>query len=254
MDYQLITKANNIWKRAASQTQPDRLSFEVEFYKKFLNLFHVGNYFYSIFSYARNEFDLVDVQLEKVLGYSINEYDVPFLISCIHPDDVPYFLNFENRAMDFLTTLPVDDLVNYKVLHDYRVRKADGNYVRLLQQGIVLEHDEHGGILRTLIVHTDITHIKTEGRPVLSFIGLNGRQSFTNVETKRLIMMPTEVVTKREKEVLSLMTKGKLSKEIAIELKISKLTVDRHRKNILAKTSSNTTSELITKAIQNGWV
>lgn len=254
MDHKLIATANNIWKRAASQAQPDTLSFEVELYKKFLNLFHVGNYFYSIFSYARNEFDLVDVQLEKVLGYTIAQYDIPFLISCIHPDDIAYFLNFENRAMDFLTTLPIDDLVNYKILHDYRVRKTNGDYVRLLQQGIVLEHDDKGGILRTLIVHTDITHIKSEGKPVLSFIGLNGRQSFVDVKTQQLVTIPNEILTKREKQLLVLMIRGKLSKEIAFQLNISKLTVDRHRKNMLAKTGLKTAGELIAKAIQYGWV
>lgn len=45
----------------------------------------------------------------------------------------------------------------------------------------------------------------------------------------------TEILTKREKEILSLIEQGKLSKEIASRLSISINTVNRHRQNILEK-------------------
>jgi len=233
---------------------PDRLSFEVELYKKFLNIFHVGHYFYAIYSYSHNDFVLVETQIEQVLGYSPDGYDIPFLISCIHPDDVTYFIDFKNRAMGFLSSLPVPDLVNYKILHDYRARKADGSYVRLLQQGIVIEHDENGDILQTLIVYTDISHLKPQGKSVLSFIGLEGRPSFVDVKTNKFIDIHQGGLTVREKQILRLVIDGKRSKEIAHELQISKQTVDNHRKNMLAKTNMNTTGELIAKCLSNSWL
>jgi len=54
--------------------------------------------------------------------------------------------------------------------------------------------------------------------------------------------------------VLTLLIEGKLSKEISRILKISKQTVDTHRKNMLHKKHLNNTGELVGKAIRYGWV
>lgn len=43
------------------------------------------------------------------------------------------------------------------------------------------------------------------------------------------------ILSVREKEILKLIEKGKISKEIADQLSISKNTVNRHRQNILEK-------------------
>lgn len=254
MELEIYKEANNIWKKAASPSVPEQLNFELTIYKKLLNFFQVGDYFYSIFNYTTNEFDYVSPDVKLVFGYDIKDYNIPYLLGQIHPDDKPCFLNFENRAMDFLTSLTVDQLMKYKIRHDYRVKKADGTYVRVLQQGIVLEHDEHGGILRTLIVHTDISDFKTSGKPVLSFIGLEGEPSYIDVDVKEVFAVSEELISKREKEVLMLLIDGKLSKEIGEILHISKQTVDKHRQNMIARNGLKNTSELIAKAIRQGWV
>jgi len=62
------------------------------------------------------------------------------------------------------------------------------------------------------------------------------------------------ILSDREKEVLKLIMQGKTSKQIADELFISKTTVDTHRKNILEKTGARNSSELITMALEKGWV
>ncbi len=61
-------------------------------------------------------------------------------------------------------------------------------------------------------------------------------------------------LTKREKEIISLLVNGKTSKEIANELFISKNTVDTHRRNILEKTGLRSTVELAGFAHRNGLV
>jgi len=144
--------------------------------------------------------------------------------------------------------------MKYKIRYDYRIRKKDGNYIRVLQQGLVLQYDESGGINRTLIIHTDITHLKQEGKPVLSFIGLEDEPSYINVEAKKIFKVSKEFLTKREKQVLSLLIEGKLSKEIAHILNISPQTIDKHRKNMLSKNQLKNTGELIGKAVKQGWI
>ena len=75
---------------------------------------------------------------------------------------------------------------------------------------------------------------------------------------KEIISKPSEEeligvprLTKREKEILKLLTKRKTSVIIAEELFLSPLTVDTHRKNIMQKFGVKNVAELISIASQN---
>ncbi|MDF1573326.1 MAG: response regulator transcription factor [Bacteroidales bacterium] len=58
-------------------------------------------------------------------------------------------------------------------------------------------------------------------------------------------------LSEREKEVLVLICQGLSNHEIGEKLFISKRTVDKHRENILFKTESKNTAELVVFAIRN---
>ena len=60
-------------------------------------------------------------------------------------------------------------------------------------------------------------------------------------------------LTKRELEILINICLGLSNLEIAEQLSISKRTVDKHRENILFKTQSKNTAELVVYAIKNGF-
>lgn len=255
MNLELFTgTATNIWKKAASETKTELLKVELEIYKQLLNFFQVGDYYYYIFNFQKLAFDLISKEVETVLGYTQSESTLEFLMEKIHPDDRPHFLAFENITADFFEKLAPEKTIKYKMRCDFRFRKKNGEYVRLLQQVVVIQADENGRIIRSLGVHTDITHLKPEGEPTLSIIGLDGEPSYINMGSKNVYIETEEILSKREKEVLRLLIEGKLSKEICSILNISKQTVDNHRKNMLNKTGLKTTGELIGKAIKNGWV
>jgi DNA-binding NarL/FixJ family response regulator len=59
-------------------------------------------------------------------------------------------------------------------------------------------------------------------------------------------------LTERETEVLLLICKGLTNSEIADKLALSKRTVDKHRENLLLKTQSKNTANLVIYAIKNG--
>lgn len=61
-------------------------------------------------------------------------------------------------------------------------------------------------------------------------------------------------LTKREKEILQLISEGMTNNQIAEKLFISPLTVDSHRKNLLTKLNVNNTASLIKLAVQNGLI
>lgn len=70
------------------------------------------------------------------------------------------------------------------------------------------------------------------------------QQTLNNNET------PDIVITRREKEVLLLISEGLTNAEIAEKLFISVTTVDTHRKNLLAKFNTRNIAALITTAMR----
>jgi DNA-binding NarL/FixJ family response regulator len=64
---------------------------------------------------------------------------------------------------------------------------------------------------------------------------------------------PKEVLTHREREILTLLADGKSSKEIGELLFISLRTVQNHRANIMKKLKVKRTTDLIKYAVQKGY-
>ncbi len=234
------------WLEVAKMNTSTKFSYELEVHKKLLDMFHIGNYYYYIFNCATGQIEFTSELVKRVLLVNdVDELTTEFLIENMHPEDVPYFYDFELRVIDFLKQLPPDKILKYKMSYDYRVKRRDGKYIRILQQSITIQSDERGAVIRVLGIHTDITHIKNEETPSLSFIGLDGEPSYFDIATPKSISFQQSVkLTKREVEILQYIVDGKTSKEIADNLCISKLTVDRHRKNILQKTSASSTQAL----------
>ncbi|OOG17300.1 LuxR family transcriptional regulator [Sphingobacterium sp. CZ-UAM] len=199
------------------------------------------------------DLEIVSEGSENLLGYKPEELSLPLFMERIHPDDKPYFLNFEYKVVEFFKSLPYEKVKNYKVQYDIRIKRKDGQYIRILHQAIQIDYDERN-FYRTLSLHTDISHIKQEGKPCFSLIGLDDEPSFFNIQLDQAFTKSYDIFTRREREILKCIVEGKMSKSIADELCISLHTVNSHRKNILAKAGVKTPVDLITKAIKEGWV
>ncbi len=76
-------------------------------------------------------------------------------------------------------------------------------------------------------------------------------KSFAKEEDKDCAPSP---LTPREIEVVQLIAKGLIAKEIAGRLHLSTHTIYTHRKNIMKKLNLNTSSELVLYAVSNGFI
>jgi DNA-binding CsgD family transcriptional regulator len=249
-----ITQAQRAWQAAIEAGKEINLNIDLETYRKLLDIVSVGPFYYYIFDLQNSEILFVSLSITEVLGYAPKQFTSEFFFQIIHPDDIQSFINFGKKTIEFFNTLTSETIFKYKVRIDFRLRKSNGDYIRVLQQIVTLQTTESGGLNRTLGIHTDISHIKSEGSPVLSFVGMEGEPSYLNVDLSTAFSPTTELLTRREKEVLYYIVHGKHSSEIADILFLSIHTVLNHRRNILAKTETSTTAELIVKAIQEGWV
>ncbi|MEA5401956.1 LuxR C-terminal-related transcriptional regulator [Arcicella sp. DC2W] len=252
---QLYVRAKQIWGTVVKDEPgyPLELKLQLELHKQLLNLFQPGTYYYYVFNIFEADFDFVSPGITNILGYMPEEMDIHLFLDSIHPDDKPYFLQFEQRITEFFKNLPFEKISKYKMQYDLRMRTKDKRYVRLLHQAIQIDFDETN-YYRTLDVDTDISHIKNDGIPSFSIIGLDGEPSYYNITETNTLTLSHNLFTRRERVILKMIVENKTSKEIASTLFISLHTVNTHRKNILRKAKVTTAVELVRKAIQEGWV
>lgn len=247
-------KAREIWKRVVKSKEERPLSFDIKIHKRLLDLFHVGPYYYYVFNCATGEFEYLDEKAATITGYPQEKISPSFLYSKLHPEDVSYVLNFEDAITTFYEQLPIERKLNYKTSYDYRIRNSTGNYIRVLQQVTAIQAGVDGSVYRTLGIHTDITHLKPEGVPILNLMGLDGAPSYTNIQTAAHFEPTKPVLTSREKEIVKLLAEGYNTSKIADRLYISMNTVQTHRRNIMRKTNADSPAELVRIAITNGWI
>jgi len=241
-----------IWDRISKSEHICDRNFDLKLHKKLLDVFQVGDYFYFVVNVRKSLFEMVSPEMSKVLGYPLEEITLDFYVNQMHPDDLPFFLNFEVAVGDFFINFSGEQLFKYKVQYDFRVKKANGHYIRILHQYIIVQHDPEN--VKTFAIDTDITNLKTDLTPQLSFIGLEGEPSYFNVDVNNIFTPTKHIFTKREREILRALANGMNSAEISDSLNISRFTVDVHRKNMLKKTEAKSTYEIIQKAYNNGWV
>ncbi len=111
-----------------------------------------------IFDLIDSKFRFMSESVKDILGYTSEDIDVGFLLSKIHPKDHNIFLNSENIFFDFLSKVTVQKITKYKLSFDYRIQNSQAVYVHILQQSVVLQHDDEGKIGASLVIHTLIFH------------------------------------------------------------------------------------------------
>ena len=254
-DSKFFLTTKKFWKTVVNKetvADKQKLQDQIEFYKRLLNIFHAGDFYYYVFSMYTSELDLVGENVKQVLGYEPDEFKLDLIMNIIHPEDKPYFLNFEYKIVEFFKSLPFEKVPLYKVQYDFRLRKKDRSYARILHQAVQIDYDEQN-YYRTLSLDTDITHIKQEGLPCFSLIGLYGEPSYYNIQDK-VFTKSFDLFTKREREILKGIVEGKTSQQIAEQLFISSYTVNAHRRNIMEKAKVKTSIELVQKCLREGWI
>ncbi|MDO3693246.1 response regulator transcription factor [Wenyingzhuangia sp. chi5] len=115
----------------------------------------------------------------------------------------------------------------------------DGNYIAKCAQN---------GAYGYLLKNTDEEEVLNAIKQVY-----NGHKYYNQELSKKMIDSMAEVksikkLTKKELEILELLSKGLTTKEIASKLYISTRTVETHRSNMLKKLEVKNTVELINKA------
>jgi len=248
-----VEKLISIWEEIPAAVSSQFDLSQQELINRYMNIFHIGEYFYVIFNTRTAEMEYVHPHVEKVLGFRAEDFKLSMVLNNIHSDDLPYYYHYEQSAVRFVSGLPEELYFSYKFSYDYRLKTKDSNYKRILQQIIPIYYFPEGGA-RTLAIFTDLTHLNIQGIPKLSFISIDDAPSYYNVHLQDEFQLSSQLFTKKEREVLRYVVQGMKSEKIAEQLHRSVFTIRIHRKNILRKSGCNNVQELLVKSVREGWV
>lgn len=191
---------------------------------------------------------------ERVLGYPDQDINLERVFAYIHPDDLPAVTAIVERALRQVFASPTRIVPFSSVMSlDYRFRKANGEYIKILRQVSVLEYDPRAGrVISTLSICKDISNIKQSNH-----IGWQATGPGTEkMDMSDILPQHGNVLYRpsaREMDVLAKLAEGKNSTRIGSELGISSHTVNTHRKNLLQRTGCKNVAALIARATEQGW-
>lgn len=165
----------------------------------------------------------------------------------IHPDDRAQLIECQIEHGQFIYSLPPEERNDYQQVFQMRMLNARQQYVNVISRHQVIQKDKNGKawiIMGVMDLAPDQTPAKRIKRTVIN--------RKTGEILQPVVLLAEQQLTKREKEILTLIRQGFLSKEIAYKLNLSIYTVNNHRKNILAKLNAGNVIEAINKAESSG--
>ncbi len=213
----------------------------------------VGPHFIYIFDCSTLRFHYLSRNVDKVIGYNYQfliKKGTGFLDEIVHHDDIQFVHDSLRKSWRFVISKPDATRKAYSISFDCRLKKSDGQYVRILQQNKVINLDRKGNVLYILGICTDITHWNKDNQTSLTIVGPEEEQNFRCISPNNEVSYREKLST-RQKQILQLLSEGYCSREISEELHISQNTVNVHRRNMLERLNLHNTNSLIKFAISH---
>lgn len=184
-----------------------------------------------------------------ILGYEKNELlnnGLPFHFSNYHPEDVENWQRILNELMVFtMTNIPKEQRHECVYTWTYRIKTKKGIFLNIQESLTPIYFDTSGKPLVGFSQSTVIDNVKKQ--PQIGVCKkLNSNAEYETLYYKnysKSILL--DKLSKRELDIVRLLSQSLSTKEISSRLNISNNTTSTHRKNILSKLDFTSTSEII---------
>ncbi|MFL5753121.1 MAG: LuxR C-terminal-related transcriptional regulator [Bacteroidia bacterium] len=185
--------------------------------------------------------------VQEMLGYTPDEFTFDFVLNNYHPDDIQIVQRVLKAALQYNIENDVKNNTLFKLC--YRIRKKNGDYIKVLRNSSTFELNKEGNMVSNLSTLTDISFLNMGNKVEWYFesAGLD-RSRFRSLVKKSFEAYFSE----RQLEIIRLLAAGNSSHSIANLLSISKHTVDTHRRAMLKKANCVNTIELLNFCLNNG--
>ena len=260
---QPVKREDFILAKNANAKSDDLISPEIHFSNLITTIrkFAVGPHFWFIANLINGSVQAAGGMIKEITSITKEDFingSPDQLFQRTHPDDIQQMFAFSNYWVEFLMSLKKEQIPHVHTTIYIRIKNKEEIYKWVMVQYADQMVDEKGKIIFGLTLVTDIDFIKKDGVAMMSILDTHDEtcQHFFCTDGKSIDLTNQTVtkLTNREIEVIGYLAIGYSSKQIASEMKISINTVDNHRQNMLRKTKSKSTGELVNFAIQAGFV
>lgn len=245
-----IQNLYDVWQK--NRTVQTTSAHQISFDNLRNSIISTGPFSFYIIDFFDMSLSHISPSLCEMHGFNPDTLTFNDVLGAIHPDDIDFVVKAEAFLTKFFyENVGREKLLNYKISYSHRCRLENGEYVLFNHQALMLTMDNNGGYGKSLNIHTRIDHLSSFNTYKISLIGLNGEPSYMNLSLEEDNKEFAEF-SKREIDIIKLIGEGLSTIEIAEKLFISPLTVKKHRNNILTKSNSKNTAELIKNCILQG--
>ncbi|GIZ07344.1 LuxR C-terminal-related transcriptional regulator [Flavobacterium sp. UMI-01] len=247
-----IQNLYDVW--SPNRIAKSALACKVSFDKLTNAIISTGLFYFYIIDFYDMSLENVSPAIREIHGFDPETVTFDAILDAIHPDDLEFVTKAEAFIIDFFyKKIGSEKLLRYKINYSFRFRLENGSYALFNHQSLMLSMDDNGGLGKSLNIHTRIDHLSNRNTHTVSLIGLDGEPSYMNLSIDNENQV-TNTFSEREINIIKLISEGLNNEEIAEKLCISVMTVKTHRKNILAKSDSKNTAELVKNCILQGIV
>ncbi|MDN3641080.1 LuxR C-terminal-related transcriptional regulator [Lutimonas halocynthiae] len=184
----------------------------------------------------------------NLLGFQNEDVNLEKFGALFHPEDQEYIYRLGQAAIRHSIKHPELNS-DFCLYVSHRIKKSNGDYIKIMAQSSPHSIDNQGLISSFLVKLSDISFVDTTDAVQYKFLAnsLDDELFHDLVYDKN-----KSIFTPRELEIIKEIQKGMSNFQIAENLRISKFTVETHRKKIMKKSESHSAEELILFCQRNG--
>lgn len=162
--------------------------------------------------------------------------------------DIYYFIKSAHSIYDYMYSRSPEARMKVKGSMYYNIKNAKKESRTFLHQAKIAMMDDKNTIIYTIHILTDISHVMPATTFKTFILDESEEESkLIPVKISDSNMLIEPMLTKSEKKILTMVSEGLTSRQIAIELSLSEHTINNHKKNILKKTNSKSITEVVAK-------
>ncbi|MFO7448167.1 MAG: LuxR C-terminal-related transcriptional regulator [Ignavibacteriaceae bacterium] len=234
---------------------------QINFDEIISSLFAAGPFYFFVIDFFDMSISHISSGFAEIHGMDSSDIgSINDILNLIHPDDMSFVVAAEKKALDFVyKNIGVEKITRYKESYNFRAKIAGENYHLFNHQSLVLTVDENGNFIKSLNILTDINHITNKNNYKFSIIGLADEPSYLNMDVyengdKQNNRFCGNIFSKRELEIIKLLSEGNNTRSIAEKLFVAAETIKTHKKNIFKKTGCKKSAELVARSMSGGWI
>lgn len=244
-----LEKLKNHWLDFYAQFEPPpspRVIVDTQLLERLAENQHT---LFLIFDNLKFDLAYIGKNAEQFIGYSLGEISrqkFSLIFKLAKLNQLSFFYKILEWAMILRGKLPIESKREYMsyVICGLTFQHKDGRKVRVLIKVLALELNPQGFTTLDLIEVVDITNLlKNDDYWVRVAAGKDREHTHCFFPDPK-IAVSGDIISTRELEVLRLIHQGLQSREIAEQLFISPSTVEKHRKNMIARFGARDTTAL----------